>query len=255
MSDSPGRGMRVLIAVPAFNEEQSVSAVVHGLRSLHPDHDVLVIDDGSTDSTAKVARLAGAKVCRLPFNLGVGGAMRTAYKFARDSDYDAVVQVDADGQHDPRFVRELLSGLASADVVVGARFAGVGDYRVARPKRLAMGVLARLLSRQAGVRLTDVTSGFRAANRRAIHLFAAHYPTEYLGDTVEALVIAARSGYRIVQVPVEMKDREHGRSSQSTLFALAYLTRASAALVMAMVRSWPMPDQDRAVGLANRELA
>ena len=150
------------------------------------------------------------------------------------------MQIDADGQHDPRYLPVLLDRLADADVVIGARFARSGDpYQVRGPRRWAMVLLARVLSRLAGTRLTDVTSGFRAANRRAMGVFAAHYPAEYLGDTVESLVIATRMGCTVTQVPVDMRPRAAGRASSSPLRAAIYLLRAVVALGMAVVRRWP----------------
>jgi glycosyltransferase involved in cell wall biosynthesis len=231
----------VLVIVPALNEGASVGTVVTSIRRAHPGVDVLVVDDGSVDATGAVARAAGAAVCRLPFNLGVGGAMRTGYRWALDRGYDVAVQVDADGQHDPSYLTTLVDSLATADVVIGARFAGVGDYRVRGPRRWAMALLAPALSRLAGTRLTDVTSGYRAANRRAMQVFAAHYPTEYLGDTVESLVIAMRTGCTVRQVPVAMQLRAAGTPSQSPLRASAYLLRAVSALLLALVRRWPVP--------------
>ena len=232
---------RVLVVVPALNEEASVGAVVHEIRSTNPTVDVLVVDDGSVDTTSAAARAAGALVCRLPFNLGVGGAMRAGFRYALAAGYDAAVQVDADGQHDPAHISELVDALQHADVVIGARFAGTGEYHTRGPRRWAMVLLAFGLSRIAGGRLTDVTSGYRAANRGALRVFAAHYPAEYLGDTVESLVIALRSGCVIAQVPVEMRRRTTGRASQSTLRSTLYLARAVVALFLALMRRWPTP--------------
>jgi len=233
------RRHRVLAVIPAWNEQDSVASVVADISRLHPEIDVLVVDDGSGDDTAGQAARAGALVCRLPFNLGVGGAMRAGYRYALRGAYDVVVQVDADGQHDPAYIPSLVAGLRDADVVVGARFAGEGDYPARGARRLAMRLLASVLSRLADRRLTDVTSGFRAVNRRGIALFAAHYPSEYLGDTVESLVIAVRTGCRVAQVPVSMRVRATGRASQSTFRATLYLARAVVALVLALVRRWP----------------
>lgn len=230
---------RVLAIVPAWNEQAAVGQTVAALRRSHPQLDVLVVDDGSGDRTAAVAEAAGALVARLPFNLGVGGAMRTGYRYAIRHGYDAAVQVDADGQHDPAFLDQLLDGLRHADVVIGARFAGEGDYRVGVLRGLAMRLLAGTLSRMTRQRLTDVTSGFRAANRRAMTVFAVHYPAEYLGDTVESLVIAHRTGCRITQVPVAMRPRAAGQPSQSPARAALYLGRAVVALCLALVRPWP----------------
>ena len=231
----------MLVIVPALNEAASVGAVVAEIRRVNPGMDVLVVDDGSEDGTGAAARAAGAQVCRLPFNLGVGGAMRAGYRWALDQGYDVAVQVDADGQHDPSYIRTLIANLGTADVVIGARFAGVGDYKVRGPRRWAMAVLAPILSWLAGTRLTDVTSGYRAANRRALQVFATHYPTEYLGDTVESLVIAVRTGCTIRQIPVEMRVRSFGAPSQNPLRASAYLVRAVSALMLALVRQWPLP--------------
>jgi glycosyltransferase involved in cell wall biosynthesis len=239
MPTTPTPSPRVLAIVPAWNEEEAVGHTVAALRAAQPELDVLVVDDGSGDRTAAVAQQAGALVVRLPFNLGVGGAMRTGYRYAMRHDYDAAVQVDADGQHDPAFLGQLLAGLDHADVVIGARFAGEGDYRVGVLRGIAMRLLAGTLSRLTRQRLTDVTSGFRAANRRAIAVFAIHYPAEYLGDTVESLVIAHRSGCRITQVPVAMRPRTTGQPSQSPFRAALYLGRAVVALCLALVRPWP----------------
>lgn len=230
----------LLVVVPAWNEEAAVGAVVREVHAVHPDAEVLVVDDGSEDDTAGEAHRAGATVLRLPVNLGVGGAMRTGYRYAARQGHKVVVQVDGDGQHDPAEIARLLDALDGADVVIGARFAGKGDYEVKGPRRLAMRMLAFSLSRIAGTRLTDATSGFRALNRAAIELFAAEYPAEYLGDTVEALVIAARAGLRIRQVPVVMRPRETGTASQSAVRATIYLLRAGLVLGLARIRRRPV---------------
>jgi glycosyltransferase involved in cell wall biosynthesis len=249
-SDVPAdSGARVLVIIPAWNEQESVGRTVHEVHRTNPEVDILVVDDGSSDATATVAQQAGAEVCRLPFNLGVGGAMRAGYRFAVSGDYDVAVQIDADGQHDPRYLPELIARLAlpgrqgdepGADLVIGARFAGEGEpYRVSGVRALAMKVLARTLSRMARTRLTDVTSGFRVANRRTLALFAAHYPAEYLGDTVESTVIAIRAGCTVTQVPVQMRVRQGGQASQTAVRAAIYLSRAVVALALALVRRWP----------------
>jgi glycosyltransferase involved in cell wall biosynthesis len=231
------RPATTLVVVPALNEAQSIAGVLEELALRCPDADVLVVDDGSSDGTAEVAAARGVPVVRLPFHLGVGGAMRAGYRYAQWRGYAAVVQVDADGQHDVAYLPRLVAGLAEADVVIGARFAGEGEYCAGRgPRRWAMRLLAACLSRLAGTRLTDTTSGFRAANPRAIEVFAAHYPVEYLGDTVESLVIAVRSGCTVRQVPVAMRPRAAGRASHSPVRATLYLVRAVVALGLALLR-------------------
>lgn len=229
---------RVLVIVPAWNEALSTYDTVAELRRSQPGYDILVVDDGSADRTAAEADAAGAMVCRLPFNLGVGGAMRAGYRYALRHGYDVAVQVDADGQHDPAYLDALVAGLHEADIVIGARFAGEGHYAVHGPRRWAMLFLAWAISHLAGTRLTDTTSGFRAANRRAIGVFATHYPAEYLGDTVESLVIALRTGCRVAQVPVAMRPRFLGQASQAPFRSALYLLRAIAALGLALVRTW-----------------
>lgn len=236
---------RLLVVVPALNEEASVAAVVQEIRAAQPDAAVLVVDDGSVDRTARCARDAGARVMPLPFNLGVGGAMRAAYRYAHDEGFTFVVQVDADGQHDPADIAPLLRAAdeTGADVVVGARFAGRGDYVLRGPRRWAMRLLAGVLSRLTGVSLSDPTSGFRLVDARALAVFAHDFPEEYLGDTVEALVIAHRSGLRIAQVPVAMRARSTGQASQGPLRSSAYLLRVVAAIGLAVARRGPTPRQ------------
>ncbi len=254
---------RLLVVMPAHNEAACVADSVREVRVAVPEAEILVVDDGSTDDTKRRAGMAGAKVLVLPFNLGVGGAMRAGFKYAQREGFRVVVQVDADGQHDPRHIPALLErldtssaaaegpALALADVVIGARFSEAGTYIVRGPRRWAMVLLARTLSRMAKTRLTDTTSGFRAINERAIRLYSRHYPAEYLGDTVESLVIAVRSGLRIEQVAVEMRPRQGGAPSQTGISAAAYLIRATFALSLARIRRWPDYlgiDDERAAG-------
>jgi glycosyltransferase involved in cell wall biosynthesis len=234
------RAASLLVVVPALNEAESVARVVAEVRSHQPLADLLVVDDGSTDRTAEVARAAGARVMSLPFNLGVGGAMRAAYRFAYEEGYDCVVQVDADGQHDPADIARLRSALDEADVIVGARFAGMGEYMVRGPRRWAMCLLATTLSRLVGTPLTDPTSGFRMVNGRALSLFAFDFPEEYLGDTVEALVLASRAHLRIAQVPVAMRERTAGTPSQNAFRSSAYLLRVVTAILLAVARRAPI---------------
>lgn len=229
----------VLVITPALNEEGTVGDVVRRITETAPSADVLVVDDGSTDRTAVLARRAGATVSRLPYNLGVGGAIRVGYRYAHRRGYDAVVQIDADGQHDPADVPTLLAALDRCDVVVASRFADGGDYPIDPLRRFAMRLLARSTSRVANRELTDVTSGFRASGPRAIALFARWYPVEYMGDTVEALVIAAKSGLTIGEVPVRMSPRVGGRPSQGSLQASMYVVRALGAIALSHVQRWP----------------
>lgn len=243
-TDNPTRPyQRVLVVTPAYNEEASVGEIVRQVQAAIPHVEVVVVDDGSTDATAAVARDAGAYVLSLPFNLGVGGAMRVGYRFAYRKGFDVVVQIDADGQHDPADVPALLAALDDADVVVGSRFLQTTSYPVGKIRRFAMRVLAWRLSAIAGTPLTDVTSGFRAVGPRAIPVFARMYPVEYLGDTVEALVIATKSRLRISEIPVTMHQRVVGEASQTTLKGTFFAVRALGMISLARFQQWPAHQQ------------
>jgi len=227
---------RVLVIVPAWNEEENVGHTVREILAADERYDVIVVDDGSTDNTVDVARASGAVVLPLPFNLGVGGAMKTGYTYAQRHGYSRAIQVDADGQHNPANIAEVLSGLENADISIGARFADVGDYSVRGPRKWAMIFLASVVSRVARAKLTDVTSGFRAANSRAIDQYVRYYPAEYLGDTIDSLVAGLHAGLTVTQVPVAMRPRAYGRPSQGAVGSTIYLFRSVFALGLALMR-------------------
>ncbi len=217
---------RVLVIVPALDEERTVGSIVTTTLTL--GYDVCVVDDGSTDATAVQAREAGAKVLSVPLNLGVGGALRCGFRWALANGYDAAVQLDADGQHDPHEIAGILRAMAeeNADMVVGSRFAdGAGAYEVDPARRFAMGLLARRAERATGTKVTDSTSGFRAIRRPLLDQFAASYPVEYLGDTVEALIEAGLAGARIVEHPINASPRAHGSGSAGVLASIWYVAR------------------------------
>jgi len=221
----------VLVVIPALNEEASVRRVVEEVQAA--GYPALVVDDGSVDRTAEVAERAGATVLRLPVNLGVGGALRCGFRYAVTHGYAVVVQCDADGQHDPAQIATLLDAMHStpADLVIGSRFAsGDQHYRVGRVRGAVMRLLARMASRRTGVHITDATSGFRAIGPNVLGPFASIYPAEYLGDTIESLARAGRAGYRVTEVPVEMRTRGAGVSSASAISSAWYLVRVVAAV-------------------------
>lgn len=240
MSDQHERS-DTLVIMPAWNESEAIGNTVTEVFEYGPRCDVLVVDDGSKDNTAQVARMAGATVVVLPFNMGVGGAMRTGFKYAKAHGYSQVIQVDADGQHDPRDIKAVLDGLRDTDIVIGARFADKGSYSVRGPRKWAMNVLAWTISRIARTKLTDVTSGFRAANAKAIRQYIDHYPAEYLGDTIDSLVVAIRSGCTVRQVGVSMRERQGGTPSHDPLKAAIYLGRSALALLFALTRKKSEP--------------
>ncbi|MEN0015149.1 MAG: glycosyltransferase family 2 protein [Solirubrobacteraceae bacterium] len=223
--------MNVVAIVPAFNEERTVGRVVRALSEAGIP--AVVIDDGSSDSTAAQARDAGATVLALPVNLGVGGALRCGFRWALEAGYDVAVQVDADGQHDPAQVRALVDQLVArdADLAIGSRFAeGSGAYAVSRGRRAAMRLLEARVAAATGLRVHDPTSGFRAIRRPLLDRFAVDYPVEYLGDTVEAVIMAGRFGSTVIEVPVAMGEREHGAPSAGTLASLWYVARVLLAI-------------------------
>jgi glycosyltransferase involved in cell wall biosynthesis len=232
-----------LAIVPARNEEAAVGRVVEELRAFDPELDVLVIDDGSEDATAASAARAGAAVVRLPFNLGIGGAVQTGFKYALEHGYDTVIRLDGDGQHDPQEIPQLLAplGRGEADVVVGSRFAegNNGDYRPPFARRAGIRWFARLVSLLTRQKLTDTTSGFQAVNARAIRLFAADYPHDY--PEVEAAVMVVRHKLRIMEVPARMRGRETGESSITVLRSFYYAIKVTLALLVGIFRRRVVP--------------
>ena len=218
-----GEAERVLVVVPAYEEEQALPGVLKELADEAPGYDVLVVDDGSHDRTAEVAASSGVPVARLPFNLGVGGALRVGFLYAQRHGYTRAVQFDGDGQHEAAEVDKLLDALdGGADLVIGSRFAdGTTPYPVGRTRRSAMRLLQWLIHLLSGQRLTDTSSGFRAFSGPLIDFFAVNYPVEYLGDTVEALLLAHHAGFEIAEVEVSMRTRGGGVPSTRNL-RLAY---------------------------------
>jgi glycosyltransferase involved in cell wall biosynthesis len=231
-----------LAVVPSYNEAATIVGVVQSLRERAPRFDVLVIDDGSTDETAALAAMAGARVLQMPFNLGIGGAVQAGFLLARDHGYDFMAQVDGDGQHDPAELERLMDamdGSPQLDMVCGSRFL-TQDQRYPAPisRRTGIHVFAALLSRVVGGRVTDPTSGFRLYNRRAIELFARDYPHDY--PEVEAVLMLHHHRLRMREVPVKMYTRGGGVSSISTGKSAYYMAKVLLALFVGLVRRRPV---------------
>ena len=237
------RDLRRVAIVPALNEEHTIGRVIDELRAFDRGLDIVVVDDGSSDGTSRVAAANGAHVLRLPFNLGIGGAVQTGFRYAFERGYDVAVRVDGDGQHDPaqlgRVLEPVLSG--DADIAVGSRFAaeGVSGYRSSRPRRIGILLLAWIVSRIVGRRVTDTTSGFQALNREGIALFARDYPHDY--PEVEATVMVFRHRLRLLEVPVEMRERGGGRSSITAMRSIYYMVKVLLAIFVGLFRRDVVP--------------
>lgn len=242
--DARATALRCIAIVPAYNEEASVARVIEDIRSADPSFDIVVVDDGSTDQTGAVAEAAGAHVVHLPYNLGIGGAVQTGLQYARDHDFDVAVQVDGDAQHDPNEIPKILAPLieGKADLVVGSRFLGEGDYEPPFTRLLGIKLLSRIVSLIVRQRVTDTTSGFRAANRRAISLFAADYPHDY--PEVEATVLVFRHRLRLIEVPVSMRLRGAGASSITFRRSGYYMLKVLLALFVGLFRRFPTPQEE-----------
>jgi glycosyltransferase involved in cell wall biosynthesis len=227
---------KILIIVPAYNEEDSLPGVIRDLGAHFPEGDILVIDDGSRDRTAAIAQEAGVRFVRLPFNLGIGGAVQTGYRYALQHGYDTAVQFDGDGQHVAAEIPALLGQLGSgrADLVVGSRFLDRGAYRPSFFRRVGIWIFSRTLSAIIGAPVTDTTSGFRAANARVISFFSRGYPEDY--PEVESLVLLHRAGMRIEETPVTMRDRTGGKSSITPVRSAYYMIKVLLAVFIDLLK-------------------
>jgi glycosyltransferase involved in cell wall biosynthesis len=236
--------VRRIAVVPAFNEQQNVGRVIEEIRAFDPGLDIVVVDDGSVDGTAAVAREHAATVLCLPFNLGIGGAVQTGFRYAFEHGYELAVRVDGDGQHDPaqldRVIAPVLSG--EADIAVGSRFVEASQgYRSSRSRRVGIRLLALVVSRIVGRRVTDTTSGFQALNRKGIALFARDYPHDY--PEVEATVMVSRHRLRSIEVPVSMRERSSGRSSITAVRSIYYMLKVLLAIFVGLFRRNVVPEE------------
>ena len=228
--------MKTLVIIPAYNEESSLSGVIEDLRRNCPAADIIVVDDGSSDGTSDVAKRLSVPLLRLPFNLGIGGAMQTGYRHADRHGYDVAIQFDGDGQHLATEIGSLLRPLeeGTTDIAVGSRFLDENGYRAPLLRRLGILVFSTVLSSILGMRVTDTTSGFRAANRRVIRFFAEAYPEDY--PEVESLVLLHRSGCRIAEVPIRMQERTGGRSSITPVRSVYYMVKVLLAVCIDLLK-------------------
>lgn len=224
--------MRYLAIIPAYNEGKNIYNVVKSIKLSSCNCDIIVINDCSSDNTYIQAKMAGAKVLNLSSNLGIGGAVQTGYLYAYEHNYDAVVQIDGDGQHNPEDLHKLIEIIKNeqADMVIGSRFVDKPDYNPGTFRKMGIHYFSKLVSYLCRKDYYDTTSGYRMVNRKGIELFADYYPQDY--PEVETIVYAARNGLRIKEIKVNMKKRQGGRSSITPIRSLYYMIKVTCALIL-----------------------
>jgi glycosyltransferase involved in cell wall biosynthesis len=237
MPESQERKDKILIVIPAFNEEEKIQGVVQEIRREVPEAVVLVVNDGSRDQTESRARAAGAKVLTHPFNMGYGVTLQTGYKYALKHGFDHVLQMDGDGQHDPSYLSLLLREVreGEADVVIGSRFLGEGEYRAAWLRQMGICLFRFITSRLCGQKITDPTSGYQALNRRAVKFCTEDsFPGDY--PDADVLVMMHRAGLRIREVPVRMHPNARGQSMHSGLKPVYYTYKMCLSIALNLIR-------------------
>ncbi len=236
MNQTIAQNLRVLAIVPAYNEEITIQSVVQEIVDKVPGIVVCVVNDGSYDNTADVAKKSGAVVISHPFNMGIGAAVQTGFIYAIRNNFDVAVQVDADGQHDPSFIMKMVSDLTqmNADVVSGSRFIKKGGYKSSFLRRIGIVIFEIINRLVVGQKITDSTSGFRAFSKRAIVFLADKYPEDY--PEPEVLIILKKNGYKVIEIPVEMRNRQGGQSSIKGYKSLHYMAKVILAILMQSVK-------------------
>ena len=223
--------MKVLIIIPAYNEEKNLARLLDKLKQVCPENDVVVVNDCSKDGTLELCRAYGIRTIDLPVNLGIGGTVQAGYKYAFYKGYDAAIQVDGDGQHDPQFIGLLVDGInKGSNICIGSRFINREGFQSSTARRIGIRYFSSLIHLFTGIRVTDPTSGFRACDRKAISLFSREYPRDY--PEPETIVNATRYGLSITEVPVVMSDRVEGKSSITALKSFYYMVKVSLAIII-----------------------
>lgn len=224
--------MKAMVAIPAYNEEKNIFSVVEAVKFHHPEVDVVVINDGSRDNTGREAQRAGAFVINLPQNLGIGGAVQTGYIYAKKKGYDAVIQIDGDGQHNPKDLSKMLEAIEKdkVDMVIGSRFVEKTDYKSSSMRKLGINFFSTFVSFVCKEDFSDTTSGYRAVNKKVIELFARYYPRDY--PEVETIVYASKRGVRIKEISVDMNERQGGKSSITPIRSIYYMIKVTCAILL-----------------------
>ena len=228
--------MKILVIVPAYNEECCIQGVIEDLREHFPEGDILVVNDGSTDMTSEIAKTLGVNVIDLPHNVGIGGAVQTGFLLAIQEGYDAAIQFDADGQHHADQIGKILKPWREdrADLVVGSRFLSEGGFTSSVQRRIGSKILSSAVSAILGQKMTDTTSGFRAYNRKTIEFFSGNYPEDY--PEVESFILAHKKGLRIAEVPSEIGPRTGGKSSITFSQAFYYMVKVMLAISVDLIK-------------------
>lgn len=224
--------MKIMVAIPAYNEEKNIFSVVSTVKGYYSEVDVVVINDGSKDKTESEATRAGAFVINLPENLGIGGAMQTGYIYAGRMGYDAVVQLDGDGQHNPKDLSRLIDSIRmdEADIIIGSRFLEKTAYKSSYMRRIGIEFFSKFVSFVCKRDFFDTTSGYRAVNKKAITLFSVYYPKDY--PEVETIVYALNKGFRIKEISVDMEKRQGGESSITPIKSIYYMIKVTCAIML-----------------------
>lgn len=237
LAGATARAARLLVVMPAHNEEESLGPTLIRVRAALPEADIVVINDYSTDLTSEVARRHGARVVELPCNLGYGGAVQTGFKYAIAGGYDVVLQIDSDGQHDPASARALMAPVldGTTDVAIGSRFLGEAKYKIPGMRRLGMGVFGSIVTFVTRQHFSDPTSGYQALNRRAVEFFARdNYPSDF--PDADTIILLALAGFRVREVPVTMEARTAGTSMHSNFKAFYYVAKMLLSIMMVLLR-------------------
>ncbi|MDR2538749.1 MAG: glycosyltransferase family 2 protein [Bifidobacteriaceae bacterium] len=225
---------KTLVFMPAFNEVNSIASVISGIQSLGLDLDILVVDDGSSDNTGGIARALDADTVTLPINLGIGAAVETGYKYATNLGYDYVIRIDADGQHDPKYIPQILEQLQHYDIVLTTRFTDKNDYPIGLIRKWSIIFLSHMLSWAAPIKITDATNSYRGTNARAAKFLAENSQAEFMTDAIDVLAYALKAGYSVVQIPIDMRVRQSGEPSQNLLKLIYHMLRTLISLVVIM---------------------
>lgn len=224
--------MKILVIIPAYNESANIETVISNINNCGYDVDYLVVNDCSTDNTKEILDRCNANYLNLPVNLGIGGAVQSGYVYADYNDYDIAIQIDGDGQHDPKYIEELIKPIldGKADMTIGSRFIDKEGFQSSKLRRAGINFLSWLIKLMCGVKIYDVTSGFRATNRKLTHLFAKEYAQDY--PEPEAIITSVMYGAKVQEVPVIMHERLGGESSIKSFKSIYYMIKVSVSIIL-----------------------